>query len=109
MLCTSILFNIYNLVDITYTFVLLFKFAEFNITSYYAGISTNKIPFVFDKVGRVITALYQTVPFLVITQSLSNYRSSYITFLIIGTFISSSLRVLNLLQTRNANHKEIEH
>lgn len=80
VLCTSILFNIYGLISITYTFILIFKFAEFNITSYYAGMSPNKIPFMFDKVGRVITALYQGVPFVVVIPFLSQYCSAYIAF-----------------------------
>jgi len=100
VLCTSILFNIYDLVSITYTFILIFKFAEFNITSYYAGMSSNKIPFMFDKVGRVITALYQGVPFVVVIPFLSQYCSAYIAFLIIGTLISSTLRISNLIHTK---------
>ena len=98
VLCTSILFNIYNLVSITYTFILIFKFAEFNITSYYAGMSSNKIPFMFDKVGRVVTALYQVVPFVVVIPLLSQYCSAYIAFLVIGTLISSTLRICTLMQ-----------
>jgi len=100
VLFTSILFNIYDLIPITYTFVLIFKFAEFNITSYYAGMSSNKIPFMFDKVGRVITALYQGVPFVVVIPFLSQYCSAYIAFLIIGTLISSTLRISNLIHTK---------
>ena len=100
VLFTSILFNIYDLIPITYTFVLIFKFAEFNITSYYAGMSSNKIPFMFDKVGRVVTALYQGVPFLVVIPFLSEYCSAYIAFLIIGTLISSALRISNLIHTK---------
>ena len=44
VLCTSILFNIYDLISISYTLILIFKFAEFNITSYYAGMSSKKFP-----------------------------------------------------------------
>ena len=99
VLCTSILFNIYELVSITYTLILIFKFAEFNITSYYAGMSSNKLSFTFDKVGRVITALYQGVPFVVITPLLYNYCHIYIIFLIVGTLISSALRIYNLIHS----------
>lgn len=100
VLCTSILFNIYDLIPTTYTFILIFKFAEFNITSYYAGMSSNKIPFMFDKVGRVVTALYQGVPFVIVIPFLSDYCSTYISFLIIGTLISSALRISNLMYTK---------
>lgn len=103
VLCTSILFNIYDLISITYTLLLILKFAEFNITSYYAGMSSNKIPFMFDKVGRVVTALYQGVPFVVIIPFLSEYRSAYIVFLIIGTLISSTLRISNLIHIKSYN------
>ena len=101
VLCTSIMFNIYDLVSITYTFILIFKFAEFNITSYYAGMSSNKIPFMFDKVGRVITALYQGVPFVVVIPFLSEYCSLYIGFLILGTLVSSILRISNLMHAKS--------
>ena len=97
VLCTSILFNIYNLISIIYTFTLIFKFIEFNITSYSAGMSSNKIPFMFDKVGRVVTALYQGVPFVVVIPFLSEYSSLYIIFLIIGTILSSTIRISNLM------------
>lgn len=100
VLCTSILFNIYNLVTIAYTFVLIYKFIEFNITSYYAGVSKNKVPFKFDKVGRVVTALYQGVPFVVTVMPQTSYCSLYIGFLIVGTFISSALRIFSLLHVR---------
>lgn len=100
VLCTSILFNIYGLVSVVYTSILVLKFVEFNVTSYYAEASSNKIIFTFDRVGRVVSALYQGVPFIVVIPFLSKYCSSYITFLIIGTLISSSLRISNLMRTK---------
>lgn len=108
VLCTSILFNLYALVSISYTLILILKFAEFNITSYYAGMSSKKIPFMFDSVGRIITALYQGVPFAIVIPSLYNYCHIYILFLIIGTLISSTLRISNLIHTKECklSHKE---
>ena len=103
VLCTSILFNLYHLVSMTYTFILIFKFVEFNITSYYAGMSSNKIPFMFDRVGRVVTALYQSVPFVVVIPFLYNYCRIYIIFLIVGTLISSALRISNLICSKTYN------
>lgn len=97
VLCTSILFNVYNLVNIAYTIILVFKFIEFNITSYYAGASKNNIPFVFDKIGKSVTALYQTVPFFIIFPPLSKYSSLYIVCLMTGTIISSILRIFSLV------------
>ena len=100
VLCTSILFNIYHLVSITYTLILIFKFIEFNVTSYYAGMSSHKIPFMFDSIGRVVSALYQSVPFVVVIPFLYNYCRIYIMFLIVGTLISSVLRISNLIRSK---------
>lgn len=97
VLCTSILFNVYNLVNIAYTIILVSKFIEFNITSYYAGASKNNIPFVFDKIGKTVTTLYQTVPFVVILPAISKYSCLYIACLMTGTIISSLLRISSLV------------
>lgn len=105
VLCTSLLFNYYRLVDITYTFIIILKFVEFNITSYYSGMSNNKTPFIFDKVGRIVTALYQGVPFIIVIPSLSDFCYLYTTTLIIGTFISSALRIFGLLHSKVLNNK----
>lgn len=105
VLCTSLLFNYYNLVSITYTLTIIFKFVEFNITSYYSGMQSNKTPFIFDKVGRIVAALYQGVPFIIVITSLSNFCYLYTTILIIGTFISSSLRIFSLLCSKVSNRK----
>lgn len=105
VLCTTLLFNYYNLVSVTYTFIIILKFLEFNITSYYSGMSNNKTPFIFDKVGRIITALYQGVPFIIVIPSLSDFCYLYTTILIIGTFISSALRIFSLLCSKVLNNK----
>jgi hypothetical protein len=73
---------------------------EFNITSYLAGTSKNKVPFVFDKVGRVVTALYQTVPFFIIFPILSKYTYLYVVCLMLGTIISSILRISSLVSLK---------
>ena len=54
----------------------------------------------FDSVGRVITALYQGVPFVIVIPALYNYCHIYILFLMIGTLISSALRISNLIYTK---------
>lgn len=97
VLCTSVLFNVYNLLNMSYTVILILKFMEFNITSYLAGTSKNKVPFVFDNVGRVVTALYQTVPFFIIFPILSKYTYLYVVCLMLGTIISSILRISSLV------------
>lgn len=109
VLCTSLLFNYYNLVSIAYTFIIIFKFIEFNITSHYSGMSNNKTPFIFDKVGRIVTALYQGVPFIIVIPSLSDFCYLYTTILIIGTFISSALRIFSLLCSKVLNNKINKH
>lgn len=101
VLSTSIFFNLNNLIPISYTLILIFKFVEFNITSYYAGMSSKKIPFMFDSIGRVITALYQGVPFIVLIPALYYYHNIYILFLVIGTLISSLLRIYNLIHNKS--------
>lgn len=109
VLCTTLLFNYYRLVGITYTFIIIFKFIEFNITSHYSGMSNNKTPFIFDKVGRIVTALYQGVPFIIVIPSLSDFCYLYTTILIIGTFISSALRIFSLLCSKVLNNKINKH
>lgn len=109
VLCTSLLFNYYNLVSVTYTFIIILKFLEFNITSYYSGMSNNKTPFIFDKIGRIVTALYQGVPFVIVIPSLSDFCYLYTTILIIGTFISSALRIFSLLCSKVLNNKISKH
>lgn len=101
ILSTSILFNYYNLLSIGYTLLIIFKFAEFNITSHYMK-SENKRPLVFDKIGRIVAAGYFLVPVFMNISFLNKFSIIYIMAISTGTVVSSFFRVYSIV---NAKYK----
>lgn len=105
VLCTSILFNYLNMLQIYYTILLVFKFAEFNITSTYLK-SNKKELLVFDKLGRIIAAGYFLMPFFMSLSLLKEFRTGYVILLSIGTLMSSLVRIYSVINLRYLNKKQ---
>lgn len=99
ILCTSILFNYYNLLSIGYTLLIILKFAEFNITSHYME-GENKKPLVFDKIGRIVAAGYFLVPIFINISFLNEFIIIYIILISAGTVASSFFRIYSIINAK---------
>ncbi|EET88712.1 CDP-alcohol phosphatidyltransferase [Clostridium carboxidivorans P7] len=91
---------ILHVLPLWFLFVILFKFAEFIITSYFIKKTCSKKSiFIFDFLGRVAAAMFYVIPvFSYITFHIMNARYLYIVYsfmyiITFAAFVSSSYRI----------------
>lgn len=91
---------ILHVLPLWFLFVILFKFAEFIITSYFIKkVCSKKSIFIFDFLGRVAAAMFYVIPvFSYITFHIMNARYLYMVYsfmyiITFAAFVSSSYRI----------------
>ena len=109
-----IMFNVFNLVPIWFTIIVVLKFVEFNVTSYIVKkYSYDKPIFMFDKLGRLVCAAYYVVPFFACILSsdiTSNYKEGLgflLIIILIGTIVSSLARSIECIKINKYNNNQV--
>jgi phosphatidylglycerophosphate synthase len=108
IILSMFLFNYYELISIYITSVMIYKFVEFIIFSvlYVDRIQKKDILFLFDKPGRIVSALYYLLPsiqVLYILKYINKYFVMEIIYLLILVLsLISSIIKLKIIRLSNA-------
>ncbi|MCX7843041.1 MAG: CDP-alcohol phosphatidyltransferase family protein [Clostridia bacterium] len=109
ILSFSIVLSVLNVLPFWFVFIILFKFIEFVITSYFLRRNkTEKRLFVFDFIGKLSVALFYICPLLIyvaycLSQPLYNFIADVMLFIItLLAAVSSSHRIFSCIKALKA-------